>query len=289
MGVRKGDLLYSRSTRTQFMIENDETNAYVVSESDMSFFFPDHSCTGWMIECERSKTNLQKMQHKTATNTLWYGEHIRLRHCKHLNSWGRITQTIDIPSKTHNISQWNRCSTHLRNWYPSNQMRSVEWIQLTGITFHGSIYLWLVMKEIICILHTKAFVFPDSVLCFGKMNEITFNQILFGKTSWRGSKVHHNTALDTIDGEPMEFEWDIFLAFITLQLFHKIQELLSRLSIITAKWIGRLLSSYRCSTTSHGDLRTTRMRVKCHLSVQKKRSRTVLILRTWIKEKMVLY
>ena len=33
---------------------------------------------------------------------------------------------------------------------------------------------------------------------------------------------------DTIDGEPMEEEWNIFPGFTTLQLCNKVQELLSR-------------------------------------------------------------
>ena len=40
-----------------------------------------------VIKCERGSTNLQKMQWKTVTNTLWYGECLCLLHCKHLYSW----------------------------------------------------------------------------------------------------------------------------------------------------------------------------------------------------------
>ena len=36
-------------------------------------------------------------------------------------------------------------------------------------------------------------------------------------------------ALDTVDGWPIEFEWNIFPGFTTLQLSHKVQELLLRL------------------------------------------------------------
>ena len=76
---------------------------------------PDHSCTGWMIKCERDKNNLRWMLQKTTKNVLWYGECSCLQHCKHLYSWTeRITQTIDIPSKIQKISQWNRCSTYLK-------------------------------------------------------------------------------------------------------------------------------------------------------------------------------
>ena len=35
--------------------------------------------------------------------------------------------------------------------------------------------------------------------------------------------------LDTIDGEPMEFEWNIFPRFTTLQLVDKVQEFISKM------------------------------------------------------------
>ena len=70
----------------------------------------------------------------------------------------------------------------------------------------------------------------------------TLSQILHGKTDWRGSKVHQSTELlDRIDGEPMEFECDIFPGFTTLQLSHKVEELLLRLSVTPEKFIGRVI------------------------------------------------
>ena len=47
--------------------------------------------------------------------------------------------------------------------------------------------------------------------------------------------------LDRIDGEPIEFEWNIFPGFTTLQLCHKVQELLSRLSVTPEKFTGRII------------------------------------------------
>ena len=40
----------------------------------------------------------RKIQCKTLTNVLWFGECLCLQHWKHLYSWERITQTIHIPS-----------------------------------------------------------------------------------------------------------------------------------------------------------------------------------------------
>ena len=39
----------------------------------------------------------------------------------------------------------------------------------------------------------------------------------------------------------MEFEWNIFPGFTTLQLCHKVQELLSRLSVTPGKFTGRII------------------------------------------------
>ena len=70
-------------------------------------------------------------QQKTVKSILWYGECSCLQHCRHLYSWRRITQTIGIPSRIPKISQWNKCSTYLKNcvwkirwdlWSEDNQL-----------------------------------------------------------------------------------------------------------------------------------------------------------------------
>ena len=73
-------------------------------------------------------------------------------------------------------------------------------------------------------LHTKVYVFSDSVLCFGKMNENPeSNTVWEDKLTWFKSSSQYRT-LDTIDGEPMELEWNIFPGFTTLQLVREVQE-----------------------------------------------------------------
>ena len=47
--------------------------------------------------------------------------------------------------------------------------------------------------------------------------------------TWFKSSSQHRT-VDTIDGEPMEFEWNIFPGFTTLQLCNKVQEFMSKMS-----------------------------------------------------------
>ena len=75
-----------------------------------------HSCTVWMIECERYWTSLQKMQCKTATNVLWFGECFMSSTLEASVFMERITLKICIPSKIQKISRWNRCSRYLRSW-----------------------------------------------------------------------------------------------------------------------------------------------------------------------------
>ena len=59
------------------------------------------------------------------------------------------------------------------------------------------------------------------------------------RLTWFKSSSEYRT-LDGIDGEPMEFEWNIFPGFTTLQLCHKVQDLLSRLSVTPQKFAGRI-------------------------------------------------
>ena len=121
-------------------------------------------------------------------------------------------------------------------------MRSMEWIQLTGVILHGNIYLWLVMKKS-PVSRTRRFTYFQ-ILCYALERWArTHNQILSGRTSWRGSKVHHNTELWTelIDGEPMEFEWNISPEFTTLQLCNKVQGFLSTVNKQPEEFTGRII------------------------------------------------
>ena len=92
-------------------------------------------------------------------------------------------------------------------------------------------YLSLVGDEqVISLLHTKVYVFSDSVLCLGKMNENPQSNYAWeDRLTWFKSSSEYRT-LGRIDGEPMEFEWNIFPGITTFHLCHKVQELLSRLS-----------------------------------------------------------
>ena len=85
-------------------------------------------------------------------------------------------------------------------------------------------------EEVISLLRTKVYVFSDSVLCFGKMKENPQSNIAWeDRLTWFKSSPEYR-ALHKIDGEPMEFEWNIFPRFTTLQLCYKVQEFMSKMS-----------------------------------------------------------
>ena len=128
-------------------------------------------------------------------------------------------------------------------------------------------------EEVISLLHTKVYVFSDSVLCLGKVSENPKSNIAWEeRLKWfKSSPVYR--ALDTIDGEPMEFEWKIFAGFTTLQLCTKVQELLSRLSVTPEKFTGRMAREMglqgRSVTGGGGLARVPNLRVCKHLPVRK--------------------
>ena len=81
-------------------------------------------------------------------------------------------------------------------------------------------------EEVVSLSCAKVCVFSDSVLCFGKMNQNPESNIVWERQlDWFKSSSQYR-ALDTIDGEPMEFEWNISPGFTTLQLCDKVQEFL---------------------------------------------------------------
>ena len=83
-------------------------------------------------------------------------------------------------------------------------------------------------EQVSSLQRTKVYVFSDSVLCLGKMNENPQSNIAWeDRLTWFKSSSESRT-LDRIDGEPVDFEWNIFSGFSTLQLCHKLHEFLSK-------------------------------------------------------------
>ena len=93
-------------------------------------------------------------------------------------------------------------------------------------------YLSLIGDEqVISLQRTKVYVFSDSVLCLGKIFENSqSNDAWEQRLEWFKIS-QENRNLDRIDVEPMEFVWNIFPRFTTLQLSQEVKDLLLRLHV----------------------------------------------------------
>ena len=95
---------------------------------------------------------------------------------------------------------------------------------------HSWKYMSLIGDErIINLQRTKVYVFSDSVLCLGKIRQNPeSNKTWEERMGWITSSQSYRN-YEGIDGEPKEFEWDIFPRFDTLQLCEEVKSLLYRL------------------------------------------------------------
>ena len=96
-------------------------------------------------------------------------------------------------------------------------------------------------EEVISLSHAKVYVFSDSVLCLGKMNQNPQSNTAWEDklTSFKRSPQYRT--LDTIDGERMEFEWNIFPGITTLQFCNKVQEFMSKMCEKPEEFTGRII------------------------------------------------
>ena len=98
--------------------------------------------------------------------------------------------------------------------------------------------------------------------------------------------------LDTIDGEPMEFEWHIFPGFTTLQLVDKVQEFMTKVGD-PSLFQGRIIFMSMCNDIIW---RNTDNEQECIANAtlvsficKKISSRTLVIPRNWVRKEVVFY
>ena len=96
-------------------------------------------------------------------------------------------------------------------------------------------------ERVVNLQRTKVYVFSDSVLCLGKIHETPqSNGAWEDRLGW--FKTYQECRdWDRIDGEPMEFEWNIFPGFNTLRLSKEVKSLLYRLGETPEIFTGRIL------------------------------------------------
>ena len=144
-------------------------------------------------------------------------------------------------------------------------------------------------EEVISLSHAKVHVFSDSVLCLGKLNQNpTSNTVWERQLEWFKSSSQHRT-LDTI-GEPMEFEWNIFQGFTTLELVREVQKFISKIGE-PEQFQGRIIfmSMFIDITCGNNDNETECVANSALVSLFAKRFPTLVIPPTWISNKVVFH
>ena len=107
-------------------------------------------------------------------------------------------------------------------------MRFLECLKSAGKVLHGHCYLWSMMKKS-SVSRMQRFMYSQ-ILCYVCLGMViqnpTSNIVWEEQLGWfKDSSQYRN--FDRIDGEPMDFEWNIFPGFTTLQLVDEVQKFTS--------------------------------------------------------------
>ena len=138
----------------------------------------------------------------------------------YLNICHSIVNTTDLTLK-----QMFDISTRL-----VSEQDEISGLETVGWENHSWKNLSLICDErVVNLQRTRVYVFSDSELCLGKILENTqSNDAWEQRLGWLKSSSKYRN-FDSIDGEPLEFEWNIFAGFKTLQLSEGVKLLLYRL------------------------------------------------------------
>ena len=123
-----------------------------------------------------------------------------------------------------------------------SEQDEISGLETIGWENHSWKYLSLMGDErVINIQRTKVYVFSVSVLCLGKILENPqSNDAWEQRLGWLKSSQNYRN-FDRIDGEPMEFEWNIFPGYNTLQLNEEVKRLLLRSDGTPENFTGRII------------------------------------------------
>ena len=213
----------------QFIIGNDETESELSVES-RSFLNRVNDQVG------KGRNDFQMLQKMEKNILLGNGHYcnngISSIHGKTYLNNCHITNTKDLTLK-HMID----ISTRL-----VSEQNEISGLKTIGWENHSWKYSYLICDErVINLQRTKVYVFSDSVLCLGKIFENPeSNDAWEQRLGWIKSSLNYRN-FDRIDGEPMDFEWNIFPGFNTLQLSQEVKSLLLRLGETPENFTGRIL------------------------------------------------
>ena len=251
MEDRTGRPVVTAQHTDRFTVENDKMKSFTEAESEMSLES--------ISFLHRMNDQVRKRQNQSSKDATEDSD-------KHSVIWGMFMsstlQASVLMEKNHSDNLHSIKNTEdltIKQMFDiSEKLVSEQSDEIYGISKiiweHSSWkYLSLVGdEEVISLLHKKVYVFSDSVLSLGKVNENPQSNMAWEeRLTWFKSSSEYR-ALDTIDGEPIEFEWNIFPGFTTLQLCSKVQELLSRLSVTPEKFTQRIICMSRFNDISWG-------------------------------------
>ena len=123
-----------------------------------------------------------------------------------------------------------------------SEQDEISGLETIGWESHSWKYLSLIGGErVFNLQRTKVYVSSDSVLCLGKILENPqLNDAWELRLGWLKSSQNYGN-FDRIDGEPMEFEWNIFPGCNMLQLNEEVKSLLLRLDETPENFTGRII------------------------------------------------
>ena len=257
--------LFARHT-FKFIVDDDDVDSDTVAESDMSFIsrsFLNRVNDRLRKMLDRSPEDpMQDIDKRSMIRGMFVSSTVEA--CVFM---GRITQTTlrSIKNPGNNLTMKQMFDT-------SEQLileQSDEIFGVSQISWENSPWKQLSLvndEEVISLLHAKVYVFSDSVSCLGKMNQNPQSNT-FGETSWRGSRVHHNAELWTQLTVSQLSSSGIF----SQDSPHCSSATKSKSSCLNWAIHQNNLKdgscSCRCSTTSHGDLKTMNKKVRTPTSL----------------------
>ena len=151
----------------------------------------------------------------------------------YLNNCQSIANTIDLTLK-----QMFDISTRL-----VSEQDEISGLETIGWENHSWKYMSLIGDErVLSIFNARRSTSFQILYCVLVRSSKTPNRTMHGKTDWEWFKsfpVYRN--FDRVDGEPMEFEWNMFPGFNTLQLSEEVKHLLLRLDETPENFTGRII------------------------------------------------
>ena len=170
------------------------------------------SWTGWMIRCEKDRNEFSNVTEDGEKHSRIWGMFMTVTMQSavfmgknYLNNCQSIVNTTDL-----RLKQMFDIST--RDWC-LNEMRSQDWKQLVGTIIHGNTCHWVVTKGLSIFNARRSTSFRILCCALGRFSK-TSNRTMHGNEDWDGwNLLQKYRNFDRIDGEPMEFEWNIFPGF----------------------------------------------------------------------------